>query len=603
MKRFNFLRFLGILAPTLGMSIVCFLPYHAMQSIRGALTEVADSYRMQKELLDVTSSYQDASRNLRSYLRTGNPEYWQEYLTSHQAVMDEWDQLKRVSENQTDLQLGVSQLGSILRSQFDQNKRLGKTHWESNASQVAMELIDRDMLLIQTQIADLMNHQEAMLQKSLKLRERREQSSSVMFEIVSLMSVGLVMQLVFVLRRELAHRLENETLSRALYEQAQAANRAKSMFLAQMSHEIRTPMTAIIGFSELLAQPQTKPDEHSKYVDIIYRNARSLLKIINDILDLSKVEAGAIEVVREPFRLRTECAEWMSGLELSARDKGLDLQLAWDEEVPQMLLIDALRLRQIFVNLVGNSIKFTSAGGVSIKVSWKPRVRSQEGKLIFEIRDTGRGVPLDARERIFEPFKQADRLVNRDYGGTGLGLPLSRQLARLLGGDVELIESEIGQGSLFVLSLACQSLEEKTSLKSELPALSEAFSTHSMVLKGKRILLAEDALDIQFLIRRLLSLVGAQVMVVGNGQDAIAQASSETFDAVLMDIQMPGCDGVKATQTLRSQGFKPPIIALTAHGMKEEHDQALASGCNACLTKPISQQQLVKTLLVFLSPT
>jgi signal transduction histidine kinase/DNA-binding NarL/FixJ family response regulator/HPt (histidine-containing phosphotransfer) domain-containing protein len=391
-------------------------------------------------------------------------------------------------------------------------------------------------------------------------------------------------------------------------EAAEAANVAKSQFLANMSHEIRTPLTAILGFAENLLQPAMTDAERRTSVKTIVRNGEHLLEIINGILDLSKIEAGRLEIERMRVSTVQLAADVISIMRVRADAKNLPLNLRFDGPVPETILCDPTRLRQILLNLVGNAIKFTTTGGVELVVD----LVDGAGKmphLRFRIIDTGIGLTREQAAKLFQPFTQADGSTTRKFGGTGLGLAISRHLARLLGGDVTL-ESVPGQGSVFSVIIDPGPLQSVTLLDRVDEALAfepeVAVADLSTVRLSARILLAEDSPDNQALISSFLQKLGAAVTIACDGREAVeralaAQSTAEQFDLVLMDMQMPELDGLEATRTLRGHKFAAPIIALTANAMGGDQQRCLDAGCSDYATKPIDRPRLVAQILSQLS--
>jgi len=449
--------------------------------------------------------------------------------------------------------------------------------------------------------------------------------------------------------QDITERKAKEAELRAATLAAQEANAAKSAFVANMSHEIRTPMTAILGFAELLLEPSLSAQERRDHVATIRRAGQHLLGIINDILDLSKVEAGKLGIQREPVapvELMNELCSLMRG---RALEKGLAFELECAGPLPSRVCTDAGRLRQILVNLVGNAIKFTERGGVRVRVRLlEPRdgASSADAQLCFDVIDTGIGLDPQQAEQLFAPFQQADRSTTRRFGGTGLGLSISRRLARMLGGDIE-FESTPGVGSRFsvwieVGSLAGVEMLEPSFARPESgtagdveasvdpatmpgsPAPNEPVheperatlvacepppALPATPLRGVRILLAEDGKDNQRLVSLLLKRAGAQVTIAEDGERAIELAlgaidgpdesrdprRAEPFDLVLMDMQMPVRDGYGATRELRERGYAGPIVALTANAMADDRAKCLDAGCDDFASKPIERAALIET--------
>jgi len=391
-----------------------------------------------------------------------------------------------------------------------------------------------------------------------------------------------------------------------LYDDAEAANRAKSRFLANMSHEIRTPMTAILGFVDVLqqdamgcdvcAQADTCPTRRKnvEHLQIISTNGRYLLGLLDEILDLSRIEAGRLEMQQERGSPVDLVDDVVGALRARARAQGIALKAEFVGPIPATILTDAVRLRQVLTNLVGNAVKFTETGGVRVVA----RLRSEAPRplLEFEVIDTGIGMTDAQAARIFEPFVQADASASRKYGGSGLGLAISRRLARLLGGDVSVIRTS-GEGSVFRFTVATGPLEGVPMIDAPRSARPEAATSpepdrRRAARLHARILLAEDGPDNQRLIRYLLEKAGASVELAEDGRIAVEKAAAardagDPFDLILMDMQMPVMDGYVATRRLRREGHRTPIVALTAHAMKGDREKCLQAGCDDYVAKPI----------------
>jgi PAS domain S-box-containing protein len=385
----------------------------------------------------------------------------------------------------------------------------------------------------------------------------------------------------------------------AARQQAEAASRAKSEFLANMSHEIRTPMNAIIGVGHLLLRTDLTPRQRD-YMRKIAVASDGLLQLLNDILDISKIEAGKLELEEVSFALRPLLEHLLSMVGVLAAAKKIRLRLTIDPETPDCLVGDPHRLEQIIFNLLGNAVKFTSAGEVELIV--RPRPSEEERLLLeFAVRDTGIGFDPDRAELIFQPFTQADGSTTRRFGGTGLGLTICRRLVMLMGGDIR-VESEPGRGSTFTCTVSFQPGLAVDDKLAETPDL----ATVKKALRGCRILVAEDQEVNQQVLRELLEQVGVVVTVAANGRQAVdtVMTAQRCFDAVLMDLQMPELDGYEATCQLRKlwSVAQLPVIAMTAHVMKEERERCLVSGMNDHLAKPVHPGQLYTCLMRWISP-
>lgn len=395
----------------------------------------------------------------------------------------------------------------------------------------------------------------------------------------------------------ITERIRAEKL-RIAKEAADEANRAKSAFLANMSHEIRTPLGAVMGFSQLICNDNVSDKDKVVYSDAIKRNGELLLNIINDILDISKVEAGKIEIESIETPLRQVIHDVASLLELRSVEKGLTLTVAVDPSTPSIIHTDPMRLKQILINIIGNAIKFTEKGNVDINVQQE----TENGKalLVFIVKDTGAGINSEEVKKLFSPFGQADISTTRKYGGTGLGLVLSKKLANLLGGDVELVKSEANVGSTFKISInpgvACEKKAVDRKIKSKEFSDASNPDTEEQILGGLNILLAEDVPDNQILLSHYLKDAGGVVTIASNGDEAIQKAKGKEFDIILMDLQMPVKDGFEATSELRKHGYVKPILALTAHAMKEDRRRCLSAGFDDHIIKPVDPVTLLQKI-------
>jgi signal transduction histidine kinase len=395
-----------------------------------------------------------------------------------------------------------------------------------------------------------------------------------------------------------AHRrtLEQEILERNAVnaelllakEKAESAARLKSEFLANMSHEIRTPMNGVLGMTDLaLATSLTR--EQSEYMEGAKTSAEALLRILDDILDVSKLEAGKVAIEAMDFELRPMLQNTLRLFEIPAGKNGSELRLSVEPDCPAWLRGDPVRLRQILVNLVGNAVKFTREGSIEVSVA-----RASGDRLLFAVKDTGIGIERDKLDTIFEAFTQGDGSHTRRFGGTGLGLTITRKLVGLMGGKVW-VESEPGAGSQFYFELA---LPEQVS---PAPANQERTAAAAPALPPLNVLVAEDNVVNQKVICSLLRLAGSVANLAANGAEAYRLFLDKRFDLVLMDVQMPEVDGLEATSMIRAEerrrNLRPiPIVALTAQTTSAEHEQCFALGMDAIITKPVSRERLLRTI-------
>ena len=378
---------------------------------------------------------------------------------------------------------------------------------------------------------------------------------------------------------------------------AESASRAKSAFLANMSHEIRTPLNAILGFSSLMNDPQVTAIQRGEFMEIVTRNGKQLMQIIDDILDLTRVESEKMNFEMVPVSIPEILEDVSKVMIMAAGKKNIEFKVicestkVWDKS--QKIVTDGNRLKQILMNIVGNAIKFTDRGHVSLTVKCLVG-ESPLQKISFVIEDTGRGISEEERSRLFKPFGQADISTTRQFGGTGLGLVLSKHLSHALGGDVVLSSSEPGKGSVFTVTISAPPVYGCSAA-----AESSLAGQKKGALNGLRILVVDDQADNQALMRHILEIQGASVDQAFNGEAGVRSASAQVYDVILMDVQMPIKGGLQATSELRHSGYAHPIFAISAAAMPEERALALAAGCDDYLTKPLTGKILVDKLLQY----
>jgi signal transduction histidine kinase/ActR/RegA family two-component response regulator/HPt (histidine-containing phosphotransfer) domain-containing protein len=399
-------------------------------------------------------------------------------------------------------------------------------------------------------------------------------------------------RLLIVRERDATRRLVGEERLRAEKDAAESANRAKSAFLATMSHEIRTPLNAILGNATLLGDAALGPAERES-VDAIESAGVTLLTVINAVLDFSKIEAERMELERVGFAPATLIGSVVSLFGIAARDRGLTLTADIETSIPVILAGDPHRLHQILSNLVGNAIKFTEHGGVTVRARVVERT-PDETLLRFEVADTGIGIDEEARTRLFAPFVQVDASTTRRFGGSGLGLAICRSLIGLMGGEID-VDSTLGSGSTFWFTVR---LGTPTDLEAGAVLEANEYVDRTVDTIGARVLVAEDNPANSRLIERLLGRLGIDTVLVGNGREALdaVREGAETYDLVLMDCHMPEMDGLDATRAIRAEGFDIPIVALTANAMGSDRTACFAAGMNDYLSKPVKSADLAAAM-------
>ena len=378
-------------------------------------------------------------------------------------------------------------------------------------------------------------------------------------------------------------------------EQAERANRMKSTFLANMSHEIRTPLAAIVGFSDLLSNVISENESAQNYLERITRNSKQLSQLIDELLDLSKIEANRLEIERGEVRLSQLLEDSLSSVTYVATTKKLEVELQTAPGLPDSIFVDATRLKQILINLLGNAVKFTDKGGV--KLNAFSTEFEHKSTLHIEVSDTGIGLTSEQAGQLFSAFHQADSSISRRYGGTGLGLALSRELAHLMGGELRLAHSVPGLGSTFCLSIPLEAVHQP---KAAIAAVSGAPRPRER-LTHRKVLVVDDSPDNRMLVIKFLEPTGIAIETAVDGSEAINKVAQQDFDLVLMDLQMPTVDGYQAIAKIRETHPTLPVVALTAHALIEEKQRAFHSGFNEYVTKPINRVTLIEIVYRFLN--
>lgn len=429
-------------------------------------------------------------------------------------------------------------------------------------------------------------------------KDAHENREALVVSIVLLTAIAVCMLLLTLMlwRQDRENQEQAAQSLRESEERMLMANEAKSRFLANMSHEIRTPLGIILGFIDLAMSSETPENEKPKYLLKIRHNAEVLSRLVDDILDLSKVEAGKLDVEMVDFSLDALLEDIHENFTMRTNKKGIQFFIERDLGIPTMIRTDPVRLRQILTNLVGNAVKFTERGFVRLRVAGKLEAPRRH-HLKFTVEDTGLGIEPKNEKRLFTAFSQAEASTARKFGGTGLGLVLSRRMAELIHGKLDLVSTVAGRGSIFELSVPVEhgSPSEEAPLRPARESKLSAVSTgmRSNRLQGISLLLVEDAVDNQLLVKIILEMHGALVTCANDGHSGIEKAKQRRYDVILMDVQMPGMDGFEATQQIKLSGCTTPVVALTAHAMQEEREHALKFGFDDYLTKPINRLDLI----------
>ncbi|MFT5815144.1 MAG: signal transduction histidine kinase/DNA-binding response OmpR family regulator [Psychroserpens sp.] len=448
--------------------------------------------------------------------------------------------------------------------------------------------------------SDRLKQQVEQLKQQRRLQElEMERSSQERFFIIIVVLATLLIGFLIARRKIERHSKQalkikvkqRTTELEYLMQELQSANNIKSQFLANMSHEIRTPLTTVIGQAEAIISGDFDDEFIGKEVKIILGNSLHLLELTNNILDLSKIEANKIELEIQTHNLHDILQELVNMFSLLARSKGLTFEVNHCLSKPFLIDIDGIRVKQILINLCSNAIKFTAKGHVELKIS------QSKNNLMFKITDSGIGMSSSQLKNLFESFTQGDSSINRRFGGTGLGLCLSDQLAKIMGGKIE-VESELNQGSAFVFSLPCKASEREQKSESIISTIEVDNNDKHQQLQGK-ILLADDHEDNRRLIALLLTSLGLEVITARNGYETLTLFEQHKPTMILMDIQMPEMDGIEAFKILRQKGCTTPILALTANAMSHEISHYISLGFNGHLSKPIERSIFIPTIVKY----
>jgi signal transduction histidine kinase/DNA-binding NarL/FixJ family response regulator len=579
-----------------------------------ALLADLDTVARQNEILSQISQANSTAAQMATYARL--------YGVNHDGrTFEQWEDssrefkglLSEINKNTNDSAAQVQRMAHI-ESLLDAKVRLTTPDATTQQIENAWGIINgySQMKPITDELLAMGNEERPLLRD--KNQEARRAASAALWTIGIAFSLALLTvggALTMILRDLKARRRASEELERAR-QAAETASIAKSAFLANMSHELRTPLTSIMGYVDLLLDPEATASGRIEYLQTIRRSGEHLLTLINDILDVSKIEAGRMVVESVECSLIDIIAEVDSLMRARASEKGVAFAVEYATPIPLRVRTDPTRFRQILMNLVGNAVKFTDAGGVRVVVHCKENSgmggRNRPAhRIVIEVIDTGVGISPEQQRLLFQPFAQADVTTTRRFGGTGLGLSISRRLAHMLDGDLS-VRSELGQGSVFRLSLPIESAPGAPLLAPD--EIGEPASRGARRLESSprdldlRVLLAEDGVENRDVIVLHLRRAGCQVTAVEDGRQAFdvacrAWRTGDSFDVILMDMQMPVMDGYDAASRLRAEGYGGVIIALTAHAMKEDRERCLGVGCDEYVPKPIDVPALLEMMARF----
>lgn len=558
-----------------------------------------ESYRLREEIQNVFSLMQDVETGARGYVITGRPDFLDPYSKAVARLPVALTELRVRAQTEND-SFHVTRLSTLIQRKLAISEEMialrrgGHTEEADQLVRTGRGKAVMDHLRVA--VADWRAEEQAEFAARLDEAQRSDRRLTA---VVITLSSGMAFLLVVAALVALRSYREGVATARALAagrdeaeaarQAAQAANEAKSTFLTMMSHELRTPLNGVLGMAQMLTM--TDLDEQQREcVEVIGNSGGALLLLLNDILDLSKVEAGKLQIEAIPFELRPLIENAAALWAPSAADKGLELELQLPEDAPEWVRGDPTRLRQVLTNLLSNAIKFTDHGAVSLSAAYR------DGRLSFEVTDSGIGISPEALSRLFQDFSQAEAGTARRFGGTGLGLSISRKLCRMMGGDLAARSVE-GEGATFFgsVTLPAAAAEEATSLHETCEALPRL-----------RILAVDDNATNRTVVRTLLEALGAEVTLAGNGVEGLQALRAADFDLVLMDVNMPVMGGVEALQALRrGEAGRPdlPVIALTADAMAGDRDRYLAAGFDDHLGKPIQLEQLVTAISRVLEPS
>ncbi len=606
------------ITPAFGLCLVLFflvasLAYKNTTRLVASQQKVAQTNEVLSMLATAATFVERAESEQQLYLSTAATEHATAMTTDMAQATESLRAIRALTADTPTQQQNIIQLESLVATRFAEMRKAADIQG-NNAADIPVPVTSENEAAPPVEMSSIRDSfEQARAEESFLLRDRTAHAAQdYQNRIWSFVWMGAAVVLGMILSYALVWEFEHHCrkIERDLSNAKQAAESAsqfKSSFLASMSHEIRTPMTAIIGFADLLLRPNLSEENRHQYIDTVRRNGAHLLSIVNDILDLSKIEAGKMEVEKiscQPVRIVEDVVTLLGP---KATEKAVALDVQYIGPCPETIQSDPTRLRQILTNLIANAIKFTERGTIRMFVQLAP---STDGvsRLQFRITDTGVGMTPEQIKALFTPFKQADISTSRKFGGTGLGLTIAKQFAQMLGGDIT-VASQSGAGSTFTVEVATGPLDavrliDRPQEAAKKPVPVTEVAAPDIRFTG-RVLLAEDGLTNQQLISLYLKEAGAEVTIAENGKIAVekviaAAKAGHPFHLVLMDMEMPEMDGCEATRALRNSGYKIPVVALTANAMSADRDLCMSSGCNAFATKPIDWPRLLDLVAGYL---